>query len=71
MQSTAECKLTIVAQLRIKTENGDRFSLSAFDSVVSQIAEKPADTISKKALIKADPFDVKFTNGVIYYVGHY
>ena len=65
--STAkECKQAIVAQLRIKAENGDKFSLSAF--VVLQITVEPMNIISKKAFIKADPFNMKFSNGVTYYI---
>ena len=60
------CKQALVAQLRIKAEDGDRFSLSAFDSVVLQVAEQQTNIISKKALIEADPFNMKFTNGIIY-----
>ena len=48
----------------------DRFCLSAFDATLLKIAEEPANKISKKALIKADPFNIKFSNGVIYYVKH-
>ena len=68
MQSTEECKQALIAQLRIKAENGEKFCLTAFDSAVLKIAEEPMATISKKALIKADPFNMKFSNGVIYYV---
>jgi len=68
MQKIEECKQTLIAQLRTKAENGDRFCLSAFDVVLLKIAEEPANNISKKALIKADPFNMKFSDGVIYYV---
>ena len=68
MQKIEECKQTLIAQLRTKAENGDRFCLSAFDAVLLKIAEEPANNISKKALIKADPFNMKFSDGVIYYV---
>ena len=62
-----ESKQAIFAQLRIKGEN-DRLCLSAFDDIVMKIAELPMEKITKKALIKVDPFDMKFSNGVIYYV---
>ena len=68
MQSTQECKEALVAQLRVKAENGERFSLTAFDSVVLKIAEETTNTVSKKSLVKADMFNMKFNNGVIYYV---
>ena len=68
MQSTEECKQALIAQLRVKDENGERFCLTAFDSIVLKIAEEPIHAVSKKALIKADPFNMKFNNGVIYYV---
>ena len=68
MQDTRECKQAIVAQLRLKAKNGDTFCLTAFDGDVLKIAEQPVDKISKKALIKAQEFNMKFNNGVIYYV---
>ena len=63
-----ECKLTIVAQLRMKAENEERFSLVHFDDLVLKIAEVPADSITKRHLIKADAFNMKYSDGVIYYV---
>ena len=67
VQDTAESKQVIFAQLRIKGEN-DRLCLSAFDDIVMKIAELPIEKITKKALIKVDPFDIKYNRGVIYYV---
>ena len=69
MQNAVESKQAIFAQMWIKGEN-DRLSLSAFDDIVIKIAEFPMEKITKKALIKVDPFDMKFSNGVIYYVYH-
>ena len=68
VQVTTECRQAIVAQLRLKSTNGDKFCLTAFDGVAVKIAERPADQITKKALIKAEEFNMKFSNGVIYYV---
>ena len=67
MQDAVESKQAIFAQLRIKGKN-DRLCLSAFDDIVMKIVELPMEKITKKALIKVDPFDMKFSNGVIYYV---
>ena len=68
MQVTTECRQAIVAQLRLKSTNGDRFCLTAFDGIVVKIAETTADQITKKALIKAEEFNMKFSDGVIYSV---
>ena len=62
MQDVAESK-----QATIKGEN-DRLCLSAFDDIVMKIAELPMEKITMNALIKMDPCDMKFSNGVIYYV---
>jgi len=43
-------------------------SLTAFDAIVVNIADRPADQITKKAIIEAEEFNMKFSNGVIYYV---
>ena len=68
MQDTRKCKQAIIAQLRLKAKNGDRFCLTAFDGDVLKIAEQPVDKIFKKALMKAQEFNIKFNDGVIYYV---
>jgi len=65
LQMLCECKLTIVAQLYMKAENEERFSLVAFDDLVLKIAEVPADSITKQHLIKANAFNMKFSDGVI------
>ena len=68
MQVTTECRQAIVAQLRLKATNGDKICLTAFDEIVVKIAEISADQITKKVLIKAEEFNMKFSNGVIYYI---
>ena len=68
MQDTKECKQAIIAQLRPKAKNRDRFCLTAFGGSVLKIAEKPVYKTFKKALMKAQEFNMKFNNGVIYYV---
>ena len=67
LQMLCECKVTIVAQLGMKAENEEIFSLAAFDDLVLKIDEVP---ITKRRLIKADAFNMKFSNGVVYYVEH-
>ena len=67
-QLITECRQAIVAQLRLKSAKGEKFCLTAFDAIVVNIAERPADQITKKAIIKAEKFNMKFSNGVIYYV---
>ena len=71
MQVTTERRQAIVAQLRLKSTIGDRFCLTTFDGRVVKIAETPADQITKKALIKAEEFNMKFSDGVIYSVEHH
>jgi len=68
LQMLCECKLTIVAQLHMKAENEERLSLVAFDDLVLKIAEVPADSITKRHLIKVYAFNMKFSDGVVYYV---
>lgn len=68
MQDTKECKQAIVAQLRLKAKNGDQFCLTAFDGEVLKIAEQPMDKITKRALMKAEGFNMKYNDGIIYYV---
>ena len=54
--------------VELKAKNGDRYCLNAFDGDVLKIAEQLVDKISKKALMKAQEFNMKFNDGVIYYV---
>ena len=71
MQDTREYKQATIAQLRLKAKNGDRFCLTAFDGDALIIAEQSVDKINRKALMKAQEFNMKFNDGVIYYVEHY
>lgn len=71
MQDTKEWKQITVAQLRLKAQNGDRFCLNAFDGEVLKIAEQPMDKITKRALMKAEEFNMKCNDGIIYYVEHH
>ena len=68
MQVITECRQAIVAQLHLKSAKGEKFCLTAFDGVVVNIAGRPADQVTKKAIIKAEQFNMKFSNGVIYNV---
>ena len=47
MQDTTECKQALIAQLRLKAENGE-ILLTAFDGIVLKIAERPQHGITKR-----------------------
>ena len=68
MQLVEECKETIIAQLRVKDTNGERLCLRAFDNTVLKISEETKGNLTKRSLLKADVFNMKYSEGVIYYV---
>ena len=68
MQLVEECKESIIAQLRVKDTNGEKWFLRAFDDRVLKIAEETKVNLTKRSLLKADAFNMKYSEGVIYYV---
>ena len=63
------CK-SVMATLMVKTESGNTHILRVFDKVISDIAEKPGDEISPKALLKARSFGMHFSDGIIRSIRH-
>ena len=64
MQCMEECDSELTAHVIVKGGNG-RWMLRAFGKVVEDIAEKWGGGVTKVALLKARPFDMKIRDGII------
>ena len=65
LQSLDECKKVLTAQVIVKSGSGGRLTLRAFERVIVDIAEKPASEITPKVLMKAKPFRMYYSDGII------
>ena len=65
LQSLDECKKVLTAQVIVKSGSGGRLTLCAFERVIVDIAEKPASEITPKVLMKAKPFRMYYSDGII------
>ena len=68
MQLIEECNESITAQLRVKDNSGEKYCLRAFDDTILKIAEETKANLTKRSLLKADLFNMKYSEGVLYYV---
>ena len=65
LQLIEECKKVLTAQVIVKSERGVRLTLRVFEQVILDIAQKSADDITAKVLMKAKPFGIKHFDGII------
>ena len=68
MQLIEECNESIIALLRVKIPVEKMVFVRAFDDTVFKIAEETKANLTKRSLLKADVFNMKYSEGVIYNV---
>lgn len=65
MQRMDDTNVVLGASLVLRVGEREFLPLRAFGAVVEFIAQKPAAEVSKKALLKAEPFTISHRDGVI------
>ena len=69
VQTLSECQKTFSAEVVVKNrEGGGRFMLKAQHQVLLDIAQRPEGEMSPVTLLKATPFTVYYSNGMIQYI---
>lgn len=64
IQCLSECNKTLTAQLTVRCGTCS-YSARVFEKALRDIAQKPKDEITRKALLKTAPFDCSYQNGII------
>ena len=65
MQCLSDCERVLTMEVMVKSASGEKRSLRVFDEAIVAIAETPRSEIMARVLVKAKPFAMVFSDGIL------